>query len=138
MSPNPLDTLEEDWQRELHRPLLHSRFRARQEAEPALSRFADLKALVRFMHRAAGAGAKKDRVLCALLVWAQQDPLGGRVVLEAIRPGLLRLAGRMIGRRGATMRSFGRCCSARRGSGFAAIPSRAARAGSRRTCCWTR
>ena len=47
MSPNPLDTLEEDWQRELNRPLLHSRFRSRQEAEPALSRFADLKALVR-------------------------------------------------------------------------------------------
>ncbi len=97
MSPNPLDTLEEDWQRELNRPLLHSRFRARQEAEPALSRFADLKALVRFMHRAPGAGAEKDRVLCALLAWAQQDSLGGRVVLETIRPGLLRLAGRMIG-----------------------------------------
>ncbi len=96
MSPNPLDTLEEDWQRELNRPLLHSRFRSRQEAEPALSRFADLKALVRFMHKAAGAGAEKDRVLCALLRWAQQDPLGGRVVLETIRPGLLRLAGRMI------------------------------------------
>jgi DNA-directed RNA polymerase specialized sigma24 family protein len=49
------------------------------------------------MHKAPGAGAEKDRVLCALLKWAQQDPLGGRVVLEAIRPGLLRLAGRMIG-----------------------------------------
>ncbi len=97
MSPNPLDTLEADWQRELHRPLLHSRFRTRQAADPALSRFADLKALVRFMHKTPGAQAEKDRVLCALLVWAQQDPLGGRVALEAIRPGLLRLAGRLIG-----------------------------------------
>ena len=47
MSPNPLDTLEEDWQCGFNRPLLHKRFRSRQEAEPALSRFADLKALVR-------------------------------------------------------------------------------------------
>jgi DNA-directed RNA polymerase specialized sigma24 family protein len=96
MSPNALDTLEIDWPHELNRPLLHSRFRARQAADPALSRFADLTALVRFMHKAKGAGAEKDRVLCALLVWAQQDPLGGRVVLETIRPGLLRLAGRLI------------------------------------------
>jgi DNA-directed RNA polymerase specialized sigma24 family protein len=97
MSPNPLDNLDADWQRELNRPLLLGRFRARQEAEPALSQFADLKALVRFMHKATSAGVEKDRVLCALLVWAQQDPSGGRVVLEAIRPGLLRLAGRLIG-----------------------------------------
>jgi DNA-directed RNA polymerase specialized sigma24 family protein len=96
MSPNALDTLEMDWPHELNRPLLHSRFQARQAADPVLSRFADLAALVRFMHKAKGAGAEKDRVLCALLVWAQQDPLGARVVLETIRPGLLRLAGRMI------------------------------------------
>jgi len=96
MSPNALDTLEIDWPHELNRPLLRSRFRARQTTDPALSRFADLTALVRFMHKAKGAQAEKDRVLCSLLTWAQKDPLGGRVVLETIRPGLLRLAGRLI------------------------------------------
>ena len=89
------------------------------------------------MHKAPGAGAEKYRVLRALLKWAQQDPLGGRVVLEAILSGLLRLAGRMIGD-AADHEELWAVLLGACGSRFAAIPSRAARAGSPRTCCWTR
>ncbi|MHB8242214.1 MAG: hypothetical protein ACYDHN_09500 [Solirubrobacteraceae bacterium] len=72
-----------------------ARFGVWREAEPALSRFADAAALVRFMH-APGARAEKDAVLCALLRWARQEPIGARVVLEAIRPGLLNLSARIM------------------------------------------
>jgi DNA-directed RNA polymerase specialized sigma24 family protein len=96
MSPrSSIDLLERDWQRELNTPLLRTRFCMWREREPALSRFADPAALVHFL-RGPGAHADKDAVLCALLRWARQEPVGARVVLEAIRPGLLRLAGRVL------------------------------------------
>jgi DNA-directed RNA polymerase specialized sigma24 family protein len=46
--------------------------------------------------RAPGARAEKDAVLCALLRWARLEPIGARVVLEAIRPGLLNLSARIM------------------------------------------
>jgi DNA-directed RNA polymerase specialized sigma24 family protein len=91
----PVDNLENDWSRELRSPAFRARFQAAKDAEPALSRFVDVAALVRFMRRPAER-AEKDAVLCALLRWAKREPAGARVVLEAIRPGLLNMAGRLL------------------------------------------
>jgi DNA-directed RNA polymerase specialized sigma24 family protein len=95
MSTLPVDIIERDWQNELNSPLLRSRFDAWREVEPALSPFRSPTALVRFL-RGPGAGARKDEVLCALLRDARWEPLAGRVVLEAILPGLKNLAGRLL------------------------------------------
>jgi DNA-directed RNA polymerase specialized sigma24 family protein len=95
MSPLPVDILERDWQRESHGPLLRSRFRAWQDTEPALSRFEDPAALLRFL-RGPGRNAEKDAALRALLVHARGEPIAGRVVLEAMQPGLKKLAGRIL------------------------------------------
>ncbi|HTC72797.1 MAG TPA: hypothetical protein VK655_07905, partial [Solirubrobacteraceae bacterium] len=91
----PVDILESDWRQALRSPLLRARFGVWRDAEPALSRFVDAAALVRFM-RAPEARAEKDAVLCALLRWARLEPIGARVVLEAIRPGLLNLSARIM------------------------------------------
>ncbi|HUB73488.1 MAG TPA: hypothetical protein VL979_05585 [Solirubrobacteraceae bacterium] len=91
----PVNTLASDWNREQGSPVFRARFRAAKDAEPALSRFADAAALVRFMRRPAGS-AEKDAVLCALLGWAKREPAGARLVLETIRPGLLNMAGRLL------------------------------------------
>ncbi|HWX97582.1 MAG TPA: hypothetical protein VNZ01_12125 [Solirubrobacteraceae bacterium] len=50
---------------------------------------------MRFL-RGPGVGADKDAVLCALLASARQEPIAGRVVLEAMLPGLKKLAGRIL------------------------------------------
>jgi DNA-directed RNA polymerase specialized sigma24 family protein len=91
----PVNTLANDWNRELRSPAFRARFRAARDAEPALSRFVDAAALVRFM-RSPAESAQKDAVLCALLSWAKREPAGARVVLETIRPGLLNMAGRLL------------------------------------------
>jgi DNA-directed RNA polymerase specialized sigma24 family protein len=91
----PVNTLASDWSRELCSPVFRARFRAARDTEPALSRFADAAALVRFMRRPA-AHTEKDAVLCALLAWAKREPAGARVTLETIRPGLLNMAGRFL------------------------------------------
>jgi DNA-directed RNA polymerase specialized sigma24 family protein len=49
---------------------------------------------VRFI-RGPGSRLEKDAVLCALLTWAKHESIGARVVLEAIRPGLLNLSARI-------------------------------------------
>ncbi len=95
MNPLPVDVLESDWQRELHGPLLRGLFRAWQDTEPALSQFKDPATLLRFL-RGPGRHADKDAVLCALLSLAQGEPIAGRVVLEAMLPGLKKLAGRIL------------------------------------------
>lgn len=94
MRRHPVDNLLSDWRQELTSPLLRARFVVWRDAEPALARFLDAAAVVRFL-RGPGARAEKDAVLCALLAWARQEPIGARVVLEAIRPGLLNLAVRL-------------------------------------------
>lgn len=91
----PVNTLANDWNRELRSPVFRARFRAAKAAEPVLSRFVDAAALVRFMRRPAKP-AEKDAVLCALLGWAKREPAGARVALETIRPGLLNMAGRLL------------------------------------------
>jgi DNA-directed RNA polymerase specialized sigma24 family protein len=88
------DALQSDWQQAVHSPQMASQFQAWRAREPALARFADTAALVRFM-RGAGSRVDKDAVLCALLTWAKHESTGARVVLEAIRPGLLNLAARI-------------------------------------------
>jgi DNA-directed RNA polymerase specialized sigma24 family protein len=94
MRRQPVDNLLSDWRQELNSPLLRARFRVWRDAEPALASFADAAAVVRFLRRPAPR-ERKDAVLCALLAWARQEPVGARVVLEAIRPGLLNLAVRL-------------------------------------------
>jgi DNA-directed RNA polymerase specialized sigma24 family protein len=91
----PVDIFERDWQRELNGPQLRSRFAAWREAEPALSSFQNPLAVLRFLRRA-GSSARKDEVLCALLRRAHWEPIAGRVVLEAMLPGLKKLAGRLL------------------------------------------
>ncbi len=95
MSPLPIDILERDWRRELNSPRLRSRFQAWSDADPALCRFQDAVGLVRFL-RGPGPRAEKDAVLCALMRRARLEPLAGRVVLQAMLPGLKKLAGRML------------------------------------------
>lgn len=95
MNPLPVDVLDPDWRHELVAPHLRSRFRAWQEAEPALATFRDPAALMRFLRRA-GSSARKDEVLCALLARARWEAIAGRVVLEAMLPGLKNVAGRLL------------------------------------------
>jgi DNA-directed RNA polymerase specialized sigma24 family protein len=95
MSPLPVDILDNDWRRELVAPHLRNRLCAWQERESALSAFRDPAAMLRFL-RGPGSGARKDEVLCALLRQARQEPVAGRVVLEAMLPGLKKLAGRLL------------------------------------------
>jgi|GEM_PF-1420364 len=91
----PIDTIDRDWERELRGPLLRSSFAAWREFDPALSRFADAAAVVRFL-RGPGVGAEKDRVLVALLCRARSEPVAGRIVLQGVLPGLKRLFARML------------------------------------------
>jgi len=95
MSPLPIDILERDWRRELNSPRLRSRFQEWRETDPSLSRFEDAVGLVRFL-RGTGSPAEKDAVLCALLTRTRAEPLAGRVVLQAMLPGLKKLAGRVL------------------------------------------
>ncbi len=71
-----------------------ARFRDWRTREPSLARFKDTSALVRFMRGPAPA-AVKNEVLHALLVWAREDPLGARLALEVMRPGVLNLTARL-------------------------------------------
>src|SRR5579863_1649713 len=95
MSPLPVDMMDSDWWHEQHRAVLLGQFDAWREVEPALAAFRNPAAAVRFL-RGPGAGARKDEILCALLRYARWEPLAGRVVLEAILPGLKNMAGRLL------------------------------------------
>jgi DNA-directed RNA polymerase specialized sigma24 family protein len=95
MSRLPIDIMEHDWQRELNSPLLRERFRKWRETAPALARFEDPPAVLRFL-RGPGSNACKDAVLSSLLERARTEPLAGRLVLEAMLPGLKKLAGRIL------------------------------------------
>jgi DNA-directed RNA polymerase specialized sigma24 family protein len=91
----PIDALESDWQEGLRSAQLAARFYVWQTKKPVLARFADPAAVVRFA-RGSSPRAEKDAVLGALLVWARHEPIGARMVLEIIRPGLLNLSSRVI------------------------------------------
>jgi DNA-directed RNA polymerase specialized sigma24 family protein len=91
---DPVRSLDRDWRR-LVCTVLPARLRLWGEAEPALSRFADASRLIAFLRGAASA-ASKDEVLRSLVRIGREDPLAARVVLEALVPGLARLADRVI------------------------------------------
>jgi DNA-directed RNA polymerase specialized sigma24 family protein len=95
MSPLPVDMMDGDWRQVQHSASLRRRFDAWREIEPALAAFQSPAGLVRFL-REPGAGARKDEILCALLARARGEPLAGRVVLEAVLPGLKNIAGRLL------------------------------------------
>lgn len=95
ISTLPIDILDRDWQRELSSPRLRIQFSGWRDAEPALRRFRDPHAVLRFLRRG-GASPYKDEVLCALLRRARVESAAARVVLEAMMPGLKNLAGRLL------------------------------------------
>jgi DNA-directed RNA polymerase specialized sigma24 family protein len=91
----PVDIFDRDWERELHSPQLRSRFEAWRQVEPALWPFSDPLALLRFLRRGKSSDAK-DAVLGTLVARARWEPIAGRIVLEAIMPGLKNLARRLL------------------------------------------
>jgi len=86
--------LDRDWRR-LLRGVLPERLRAWARGEPALAAFPEPARLIAFLRSDAPA-ALKDAVLRPLLRLARDEPLAARVVLEALAPGLTRLAERVI------------------------------------------
>jgi DNA-directed RNA polymerase specialized sigma24 family protein len=86
--------LDRDWRRVV-RGSLPERLRAWALAEPALAAFAEPARLIAFL-RSDAPPAAKDSVLRPLLRLAHTEPLAARVVLEALAPGLTRLAERVI------------------------------------------
>jgi DNA-directed RNA polymerase specialized sigma24 family protein len=89
-----VSSLERDWRR-LVRGLLPERLRAWAQGEPPLAAFAEPARLIGFLRSPAQA-ASKDAVLRPLVRIARDEPLAARVVLEALAPGLTRLAERVI------------------------------------------
>jgi DNA-directed RNA polymerase specialized sigma24 family protein len=94
MAPNNRSAHASDWMRTAHSPELRASFAVWREREPALAGFKDSRAVVAFM-RGPAAREEKDAVLRALLSWSREEPVGGQVVLEVIRPGLLNLLVRL-------------------------------------------
>jgi DNA-directed RNA polymerase specialized sigma24 family protein len=89
----PLAALEAEW-RGLVRGELGTRFRVWRAENATFARFGDPDALIAFLHRR-GQPDAKDTVLVALLVRARQEPLAGRVVFQAMLPGLKTLSARL-------------------------------------------
>jgi hypothetical protein len=89
-----VSNLERDWRR-LVRGVLPERLRAWARGEPALAAFPEPPRLIGFL-RSSSSAASKDAVLRPLLRIARDEPLAARVVLEALAPGLTRLAERVI------------------------------------------
>ena len=92
---DPVERLDREWQRLARDRLLRTRLRTWTERESALARFTDPRDLIRFL-RLRGDWKEKDAVLGALLRLAPVDALAGRVLLEAVLPGLKRVAERVI------------------------------------------
>ena len=93
MSPSPVVQLEEEWER-VSAPAVRVRLRAWCKSEPSLTPFPDGRALLAFLHGPAQP-ADKDGALRSLLIIARADDLAGRVVLQALLPGLKALARRL-------------------------------------------
>lgn len=93
MDEVPLASLEAEW-RGLVRGELGTRFRGWRAEDATFRPFGHPEALLTFLHRR-GRPDAKDPVLLALLVRARQDQLAGRVVLQAMLPGLKSLSARL-------------------------------------------
>jgi DNA-directed RNA polymerase specialized sigma24 family protein len=87
----PLLALEREWST-LVRGRLGLEFRRWRAGEPALAQFVDPQGVVTFLWDKRASPIAKDRVLAALLRRARTDASAGRVVLQAMLPGLKGLA----------------------------------------------
>ncbi len=94
MTADHVSNLDRDWRR-LVRGILPQRLRAWARSEPALAAFPEPTRLIAFLRSDASAPSK-DKVLRPLVRIARDEPLAARVVLEALAPGLTRLAERVI------------------------------------------
>lgn len=66
------------------------------EREPVLETFATVQELVGSLRAQRGDYERESAILAGLLRETRADPLAGRVVLQALLPGLKRLAGRLL------------------------------------------
>ena len=94
MTADHVSNLDRDWRR-LVRGVLPQRLRAWARSESALAAFPEPARLIAFL-RSDAAAASKDALLLPLVRLARDEPLAARVVLEALAPGLTRLAERVI------------------------------------------
>ena len=94
MTVDHVANLDRDWRR-LARGVLPERLRAWAREEAALAAFVEPPRLIAFLRSDAPA-ASKDGLLRPLVRLARDEPLAARVVLEALAPGLTRLAERVI------------------------------------------
>lgn len=91
---DPIVDLEREWQ--VIASKLAPRLRDWQKQEPGLAPFSSPQLLVRYLQRYDADLDAKDAALAALLRSSQTDPAAGRVVLQALLPGLKSLARRLI------------------------------------------
>ncbi len=91
--PRLRDGLEREWETLVHRPESTAALRRWAAADGRLSGFSDLEKLIALVRRPPSARAAND-ALAALLRLGRHDPLARRCLLEALMPGLVRLAGR--------------------------------------------
>ncbi len=90
-----IEQLEAEWPPLASGPLRTS-LRVWSEQEPALAGFATPQQLLRHLRGLRGNRRAEDEILAALLRQARSDPLAGRVMLQALLPGLKALAGRIL------------------------------------------
>ena len=93
----PLVALEREWG-VLARGRLRLELRRWAEQEPSLARFESPDRLIGFLWDKHVASEEKDRVLLGLLRLARTEALAGRVVLQAMLPGLKALASPLLKR----------------------------------------
>jgi len=92
MTRFPTDRLAREWPA-LAAGALARRLREWAESEPRLAAFESPQALIRFLRSRSADLDRKDAILALLLERARLDELAARAVLEAMLPGLKRLAG---------------------------------------------
>jgi DNA-directed RNA polymerase specialized sigma24 family protein len=91
---DPVAQLEVDWERDARRRV-RARLRRWRAVEPTLARFSNGDELLAMLHGPAGA-SEKDGVMLALVRLARSEQLAGRVVLQALLPGLKMLWRRLF------------------------------------------
>ena len=94
MDFDPVTELEREWR--ALAPGIAVRLRGWQRQEPGLAPFSSAQLLVRYLQRYDADLDAKDAALAALLRCAQTEPLAGRIILQALLPGLKRLAQPLI------------------------------------------
>ena len=87
--------LEREWAA-LAMTTLSGRLRRWSQREPRLAAFSTASELLGSLRRLRGDHDAENAILAALLREAQTDPLAARVVLQALLPGLKRLASRLL------------------------------------------